>query len=107
MDPFTHALTGIVAGQSFVLGYDAERRRVARTALTLGAIFPDIDLLANPFERYGLGTIHYHRGLTHSLVCLPAFAILLAALAVWFCAWRRIKRPSWLALGALFGAGIA
>jgi membrane-bound metal-dependent hydrolase YbcI (DUF457 family) len=107
MDPFTHALTGIVAGQAFISGEDAECRRVARTALTLGAIFPDVDLIANPFEPYGLGTIHYHRGLTHSVVCMPLFAMLLGALAVWFCAWRRIRRPSWLALGGLFGAGIA
>ena len=109
MDPFTHALTGVVAGQVFIFEKDSiggARRRVARTALVLGAVFPDLDLIANPFEPYGLGTIHYHRAVTHSVVCLPVFAMLLATLAVWFCRWRRIERPSWRGLSTLFGAGI-
>ena len=109
MDPFTHALTGVVAGQAFIFEKDSiglARQRVARTALVLGAVFPDIDLIANPFEPYGLGTIHYHRAVTHSVVCLPVFAVLLSTLAVWFCRWRRIERPSWTGLTALFGVGI-
>ena len=109
MDPFTHALTGVVAGQAFIFekdGMGSARQWVARTALVLGAVFPDLDLIANPFEPFGLGTIHYHRAVTHSVVCLPVFAMLLATLAVWFCRWRRLERPSWLGLSALFGAGI-
>ena len=109
MDPFTHALTGVVAGQAFIFekgSIGGARQRVARTVLVLGAVFPDFDLIANPFEPYGLGTIHYHRAVTHSVVCLPVFAMLLATLAVWFCRWRRMERPSWIGQSALFGAGI-
>jgi membrane-bound metal-dependent hydrolase YbcI (DUF457 family) len=80
---------------------------VARAAIFVGSIFPDIDVFANPFEPNGLGTVRWHRGVTHSLVCMPVFALLLGALIGGFCRWRRIERPAWLRLSAACGAGIA
>lgn len=107
MDPLTHALSGAVAGQAFVPDADSPRGCSARAALLLGAVFPDSDVFLNPFEPHGLGTIRFHRGLTHSVVCLPLFAALLAAAVVRVCRWRRIECPSWLRLSVLLGAGLA
>jgi membrane-bound metal-dependent hydrolase YbcI (DUF457 family) len=107
MDPLTHALSGAVAGRAFIPEPDTPRGRVGRAALFLGAVLPDIDVLANPFEPNGLGTIRWHRGVTHSFVCAPVFALLLGAVIAWICRRRRTESPSWTRLSALCGAGIA
>ena len=79
---------------------------MARAAIFLGAIFPDSDVILNLFEPNGLGTIRFHRGPTHSLVCMPVFAALLASMVGWLCRWRRIECPSWVRLSVFIGAGI-
>src|ERR1700724_4042580 len=48
----------------------------------------------------------WHRSYTHSLVCLPIFAGLLAALARWFARWRNWDAPSLATLTAIYAAGI-
>ena len=108
MDPLTHALSGAVAARA-ILPYDQSdpAGRTARWTLILGAIFPDIDVLANPFDPDHFGTIRIHRGVTHSLVCLPVWAFLFALLAAWFCRRRGMAAPHRWILGLLFGAGIA
>ena len=106
MDPLTHALSGAVAGRAFVAEPDSKSGCLARAALLVGTVFPDSDVLLNPFEPNGLGTIRFHRGVTHSFVCLPMFAALLATALAWFCRWRKIECPSWLRLSVLLGAGI-
>jgi membrane-bound metal-dependent hydrolase YbcI (DUF457 family) len=106
MDPLTHALSGAVAGRAFVHEPDTLPGRVARAALFLGTVFPDSDVVLNLFEPNGLGTVRFHRGVTHSFVCLPLFAAALAAVAEWICRRRRMECPSWLRLSVLFGAGI-
>jgi membrane-bound metal-dependent hydrolase YbcI (DUF457 family) len=80
---------------------------VAVVAITLGALFPDIDSLYGVVERNGLAVISTHRAETHSYVCLPLFALVLAAGTVGYCRWRGIRRPSFLRLFVLWSVGIA
>ncbi|HVN09399.1 MAG TPA: metal-dependent hydrolase [Patescibacteria group bacterium] len=108
MDPVTHALSGAVLARAIVPGAATEKQvRTARWTLVLGAIFPDIDVFANSFDPDHFGTIRIHRGVTHSLVCLPVWAFLFALLAAWFCRRRGIAAPPRSILGLLFGVGIA
>ena len=107
MDPLTHALSGAVAARAILPNYSDERiSRTARWTMILGSIFPDIDIVANPFDPDHFATIRIHRSVTHSLVCLPVWAFLFALLAAWFCRWRGIAAPRRSVLGVLFGAGI-
>ncbi|HMD31787.1 MAG TPA: metal-dependent hydrolase [Candidatus Acidoferrales bacterium] len=107
MDPVTHALSGALAARAFLpQEADARVTRTTRWVLILGAIFPDIDVVAKPFDPDNLATIRIHRSLTHSLVCLPVWAILFALLAVWFCRRFKIPAPPWRTVALAFGAGI-
>jgi membrane-bound metal-dependent hydrolase YbcI (DUF457 family) len=77
MDTLTHGIAGALLGK----GYFSERYgRVATFAATLGAIFPDADVVAQIFSRDPLAIVRYHRALTHSFVGLPFFAVLFAIL---------------------------
>jgi len=107
MDPVTHALSGAVVARA-IHPYRLDERlgRTARWTLILGSIFPDIDIVANPFDPDHFATIRIHRSVTHSLVCLPVWAFLFALLAAEFCRWRGIPAPRRSVLGVLFGAGI-
>ncbi len=104
MDPFTHALSGTLVGGGF---FPKAEQRVSRWAILVGSIFPDIDVVMNPFEPHDVGTIRWHRGVTHSLVCLPIFAFALAALVRWICRRRGIPCPGWASLSGLIGIGLA
>jgi len=108
MDPLTHALSGAVLARAVLPNYDNEQTgRTARWTLILGAIFPDIDIVANPFDPDHFATIRIHRSVTHSLVCLPLWAFVFALLAAWFFRRRGISAPRRWMLGVLFGLGIA
>lgn len=85
---------------------DEQAEHTARWSLILGAVFPDIDVAANPFDPDHFGTIRIHRSVTHSLVCLPVWAVLFAVLAGWYCRRRGIVVPQRWMLGVLFGLGI-
>ncbi len=84
MDTLTHALSGALIARAAV------PRRAgsvsSREAMLLGflsAAFPDADVvlsLASP-----LAYLYHHRGVTHSLIVLPLWALLLA----WF--WSRLR----------------
>ncbi len=78
MDPITHGLLGALTGRAFA-GQDKEQR-VSLKRLTLtctaGALFPDLDYLlfwVDPLEFLA----YWHRGVSHSLVMLPLWALLL------------------------------
>jgi membrane-bound metal-dependent hydrolase YbcI (DUF457 family) len=104
MDPITHGITGALLGK----GYFADRKgRVAIFAATLGALFPDIDIIAEIVSRDPLAIVKYHRGITHSFVGLPFFAALLAWLTRWVARRRGIDAPSWAMLTLIYGVGIA
>ena len=104
MDPITHGITGALLGK----GYFAERKgRVAIFAATLGALFPDIDIIYEIVSRDPLAIVKYHRGITHSFVGSPFFAALLAWLTRWLARRRGIETPSWALLTLIYGVGIA
>lgn len=103
MDPITHGIAGSLLGKSF---FSKRNGRVAIFAATLGAIFPDIDTVADVVTRDPLAIVKYHRGITHSFFGLPFFAAGLAWLT------RRVGKrlgfetPSWLMLTVIYGVGI-
>jgi membrane-bound metal-dependent hydrolase YbcI (DUF457 family) len=104
MDPITHGIAGALLGK----GYFAERKgRVAIRAATIGAVFPDVDIIAEIISRDPLGIVKYHRGITHSFVGLPFFAALLAWLTRWFSRRRGVEAPSFATLTLIYGIGIA
>ncbi len=76
-------------------------------AAVLGSVFPDSDLVAELFSKSDLAVIEFHRGVTHSFVCLPFFAAVLAALTRWYARRRRIEAPSWGELTLIYALGIA
>jgi len=75
MDPITHGITGALVGKGF---FSDRQGRVATFAATLGAVFPDVDLVAELASRDPMAIVKYHRGITHSFVALPFFAAALA-----------------------------
>jgi membrane-bound metal-dependent hydrolase YbcI (DUF457 family) len=104
MDPITHGIAGALLGK----GYLADRKgRVAIFAATLGAVFPDIDIIDEIVSPDPLAIVKYHRGITHSFVGLPFFAALLAWLTRWIARRRGIETPSWAMLTLIYGIGIA
>jgi membrane-bound metal-dependent hydrolase YbcI (DUF457 family) len=112
MDTITHGIAGALIGKAFCKGDDmfpvkpVNRARIVTWALMLGAIFPDSDVLRDIFSHDHLLVITWHRSITHSLLMLPIFALLLAALT------RRIVRkfqweaPSFAILTFLYAVGI-
>jgi len=50
--------------------------------------------------------ISWHRSITHSLLCMPVWTVLLAALTLVICRWRKWESPSYLALCGLWALGI-
>lgn len=113
MDTFTHAIAGALIGKAFFApGYSAEHdvRTLGRTAIlgaTLGSIFPDSDSFLGLFLHNDLAIIQDHRYVTHSFLCMPVFALVVAAAVRGFARWRGWRSPSWLALTAACAAGIA
>lgn len=112
MDTITHGIAGALMGKSLFGGRDLiakgplTRQRIVTWALMLGAIFPDIDVIRDMLSRDPVLILTWHRSITHSLVCLPLWALLLAALTRWFAGTRKLEAPSFAALTALYGAGI-
>ncbi len=82
------------------------RQRLVTWSTMLGAIFPDSDVFRDIFSRDDLLVISWHRSITHSLLCLPVFALLLAALTRWVARWRKWDAPSFLVLTGIYAAGI-
>ena len=111
MDPITHGIAGALVGKGF---FSRRHARVAIFAATLGAVFPDVDIIAIQFSRDPLALQRYHRGFTHSFIGLPVFAFALAWLTRLFLVWReKLRReegytpPSLTLLFGVYAAGIA
>jgi membrane-bound metal-dependent hydrolase YbcI (DUF457 family) len=104
MDPITHGIAGALLGQGF---FSRRQHRVAIFAATLGAVFPDVDIIAEMFSRDPLQIIKYHRGITHSFFGLPFFAALLAWLTRRVARRLGVESPSWPMLTLIYGVGIA
>lgn len=121
MDPITHGIAGALMGKAFFAGPDvpaehagvleraksAPAARAAIVACTLGAIFPDIDVFAGPLAHNELAIMQWHRNITHSIVMLPAWALLLAGASIPLAYLARWKRPGYWKLALIYAAAIA
>jgi membrane-bound metal-dependent hydrolase YbcI (DUF457 family) len=112
MDTITHGIAGALIAKAAFRGQDmlsrkpVNRERIITWSLMLGAIFPDSDVVREFFSRNDLLILTWHRSITHSLVCLPFFALALAALTRWFARWRKWDAPSFAALTGIYAIGI-
>ncbi len=69
MDPFTHALSGAVIRQ---IGF---KRKAALLVLLLSSVAPDLDYIT---RIWGIDVfLRYHRGITHGILALFAFPLLM------------------------------
>ena len=112
MDTITHGIAGALIAKAAFRGQDmfggklVNRGRIITWSLMLGAIFPDSDVFREFFSQNSLLILTWHRSITHSLVCLPVFAVALAALTHWFVRWRKWDTPSFGALVGVYAVGI-
>src|ERR1700737_5022685 len=112
MDTITHGIAGALIGKALFRGQDmfsrrpVSRGRIITWSLMLGAIFPDSDVIREFFSHNDLLIITWHRSITHSLVCMPLWALALAALTRWFVRWRKWDAPSFAALTGIYTIGI-
>ncbi len=121
MDTITHGIVGALAGKAFFGGNDepADIRSGARStalssptakaaivACTLGSIFPDIDVFAGPLARNPLAIMEWHRNITHSLVMLPLWALLLAAVSQPLARRLRWETPPFAKLAGIYAVGL-
>src|ERR1700675_2765626 len=112
MDTITHGIAGALISKAVFRGEDMfaskpmNRARIITWSLMLGAIFPDSDMLREWLSSNPLLILTWHRSITHSLVCMPFFALLLAALTRWFVRWRKWDAPSFAALAGIYAIGI-
>src|SRR6202045_4230737 len=113
MDTITHGIAGALIGKAICRGDEMfalrpmNRARVITWSLMLGAIFPDSDVFRETLSHNELLVVTWHRSITHSLICLPIFALALAALTRWFVRWRKWPAPSFAALTGIYAIGIA
>ncbi|HXE34289.1 MAG TPA: metal-dependent hydrolase [Verrucomicrobiae bacterium] len=112
MDTITHGIAGALIGKAVFGGEDMfaskpmDRARIITWSLMLGAIFPDSDIVRDWFSSNQMLMVTWHRSITHSLVCMPFFALALAALTRWFARWRKWDAPSFAALAGIYAVGI-
>src|SRR6516164_9300200 len=112
MDTITHGIAGALIAKAAFGGGDllppapVIKKRVIAWALMLGAIFPDSDVLRDFFSNNEMLIVTWHRSITHSLLCLPLWSVLLAALTLALCRWRKWESPSFPALCGLWAVGI-
>ncbi len=101
MDTITHGIAGALIGKSF---FSDRWGPAATVAATLGAVFPDIDVVAEFFSHSPVSLLKYHRGITHSFVAMPVFALLLGAFVWWLARRFGVRSSFWvLVLAALSG----
>src|SRR5271154_4945126 len=96
MDTITHGIAGALIGKGF---FSQRAAKVVVFSAAIGAMFPDIDVVAQAFSTNDpLAIVKYHRAITHSFVALPFFAMLLAWLTRWVARRRGMETPSWALL---------
>src|SRR4051794_6994059 len=112
MDTITHGIAGaligkaVFGGEEMFAGRPMNRARIATWSLMLGAIFPDSDVFRDMVSHNDLLILTWHRSYTHSLLCLPIFALLLAGLTRWIASWRKWDTPSFAMLTVIYAVGI-
>src|SRR5450432_436855 len=112
MDTITHGFAGALIAKAAFGGDDLfpptlmTKRRIITWSLMLGAIFPDADVIRDWFSSNELLMLTWHRSITHSLLCLPIWAVLLATLTIQLARWRKWSAPSFPALCGIWAVGI-
>src|SRR5437899_6172944 len=112
MDTITHGIAGALIGKAVFRGEDMfashpmNRGSIITWSLMLGAIFPDSDVLRDIFSHDRLLVITWHRSITHSLVLLPLWALLLAGITRWFAKGKEWRGPVAVAISKILGLGI-
>ena len=112
MDTITHGIAGALISKALFRGQDLvakgpiTRQRMVTWALMLGAIFPDADVFRDMFSKDPMLILTWHRSITHSLLCLPVWALALAALTNWFAQKRKWEAPPFGALTGIYAVGI-
>jgi len=120
MDPITHGLTGALIGKALFAGHPratgaqqaaplqgrpfasqhatqdkqeaGDTGRVAVWVCIAAAMFPDVDVFFEPFVRWEMAAIELHRGVTHSLACLPLFVAAMATVTWWWVGRRKKEK---------------
>jgi membrane-bound metal-dependent hydrolase YbcI (DUF457 family) len=121
MDTITHGIVGALTGKALFAGRDvpassatgfqahAESSPTARAAImacTMGSIFPDIDIFAGSIAKNPLALQEWHRNITHSVLMLPVWALLLAAMSLPIARWLKWKPPSFAQLTVIYAVGL-
>ena len=112
MDTITHGIAGALIGKAVFRGEDMfssqpiNRGRIITWSLMLGGIFPDSDVFRDIFSHDRLLVITWHRSITHSLILLPIWTLLLAGITRLFASWRKWEAPSFVALVGIYAVGI-
>jgi membrane-bound metal-dependent hydrolase YbcI (DUF457 family) len=112
MDTITHGIAGALIGKAVFRGEDMfasraiSRGRILTWSLMLGAIFPDSDVIRDFLSSDKLLMITWHRSLTHSLLLLPLWTLILAGVTRAFAKWRKWEAPSFAMLTAVYAVGI-
>ena len=113
MDTITHGIAGALIGKAVFHGDEMftrrpmNRQRIVTWSLMFGAIFPDSDVFRGWFDHNDMLIMTWHRSITHSLVCLPIWALVLALLTRVIAKWRKWEAPSLAALTGIYAVGIA
>jgi membrane-bound metal-dependent hydrolase YbcI (DUF457 family) len=113
MDTITHGIAGALISKAVVGGRDmfppveVGKKRLITWALVIGAVFPDADVLRDFFSPDTLLMITWHRSLTHSLVLLPIWSVLLAVVTAAIAHWRKWESPRVVALAGYYALGIS
>lgn len=102
MDTLTHALSGALIARATAPKAAPDALPLARRVGIgfLAAAFPDLDIVASYISP--LAYLYHHRGLTHSLIVLPIWAVVLALLCALL--WR--KAAGWRAYIGVIAWGI-
>jgi membrane-bound metal-dependent hydrolase YbcI (DUF457 family) len=112
MDTITHGIAGALIGKAMFNGSDVfppldmDKRQTATWAVMAGAMFPDSDVLRDLFSHNELLMITWHRSVTHSLLLLPGWSLLLALAIGAIARWRKWNAPSVGKLTGLCAIGI-
>jgi inner membrane protein len=106
MDNLTHALSGALLAKAVAPahsrpGSPTHGQRMLASVVATGVV-PDLDFVATYISP--LSYLFHHRGVTHSLVMLPLWAVLLGALWSWLHA-RNLRL--WRDYAGIFAMGIA
>lgn len=112
MDTITHGIAGALIGKGF---FSRRAAKVAVFSATVGAMFPDVDVVAEIFSHDPLAIVKYHRAITHSFIALPFFAAILAWLTLLGAAFLKkrhfafhdLESPPWNMLTLIYGVAIA